>query len=481
MKIMGNLKLSKAVIIIFVFCAAAMASAQTLTTLANFDGANGSGPSGELIQATDGNFYGTTYFGGAYGSGTVFKVDPTGVLTTLYNFDYSDGYGPSAALVQATDGNLYGTTLYGGSGQGTAFKITLDGTLTTLYDFCIDCYDGFAPSGLIQAIDGNFYGTTQLGGEGTVDGGTVFTLTPSSTETPLHLFCSKMELEHGRYVCADGQQPNSTLVQRADGIFYGTTSFGGAYGGGTIFTITPAGKLGALYSFCAQLNCPDGWDPVAKLSLASNGRLYGTTSLGGANGFGTFFTISGHKLTTLYDFCAQTDCADGGGPTAMLVQATDGNFCGTISNGGAYKWGTAFKITPEGTLTVLYTFCAQTNCVDGSYPTAGLLQATDGSFYGTTYMGGSDNSGTVFRLSLGLGPFVKTLPTSGPVGSSVAILGTNLTGATAVSFTRTPATFTVVSSSEIMTTVPVGAKSGTVTVRTPSGTLKSNVRFHVTP
>jgi uncharacterized repeat protein (TIGR03803 family) len=167
---------------------------------------------------------------------------------------------------------------------------------------------------------------------------------------------------------------------------------------------------------------------------------------------------------------------DGSKPYARLVQATDGNFYGTTYQGGAGA-GTVFKITPGGTLTTLHSF----NQSDGTGP-FGLVQATDGNFYGTTYSGGANSYyGTIFSLSVGLGPFVKTLPTSGKVGAAVKILGTNLTGATRVSFNGTAAAFTVVSASEISTTVPAGATTGKVRVTTPGGTLLSNLAFRVTP
>src|ERR1039458_8611686 len=223
----------------------------------------------------------------------------------------------------------------------------------------------------------------------------------------------------------------------------------------------PAQTLTTLYSFCSQSGCPDGYSPYAGLVQATNGDLYGTTYFGGTGNGGTIFKIApGGTLTTLYSFCSQTNCADGGGPYAGLVQATSGDFYGTTALGGTGGWGTVFKITPGGTLTTLYSFCSQTNCTDGATPYAGLVQDTNGDFYGTTTHKGGAASGTVFSLSVGLGPFVETRPPYGKVGAAVKILGTNLTGAASVSFDGTAAVFTVVSSSEITTTVPAGASSG---------------------
>jgi uncharacterized repeat protein (TIGR03803 family) len=224
------------------------------------------------------------------------------------------------------------------------------------------------------------------------------------------------------------------------------------------------------------------------LVQGTNGNFYGTTWSGGANIAGTVFKITpAGKLTTLYSFCAQAGC-NGYSPDAGLVQATNGNFYGTTGLGGAHNYGTVFEITPAGKLTTLYSFCAQSGCADGSEPSVGLVEATNGNFYGTTTYGGANSSGcggygcgTVFSLSVGLGPSVETRPTSGKLGAAVIILGTNVTGATGVSFHGTAAKFEVVSKSEIKTTVPSGATTGYVTVTTAKGTLKSNVKFRVIP
>jgi uncharacterized repeat protein (TIGR03803 family) len=190
------------------------------------------------------------------------------------------------------------------------------------------------------------------------------------------------------------------------------------------------------------------------------------------------------SLTTLYSFCAQTNCTDGFAPEGVLAQA-GGDFYGTTSGGGADGRGTAFDITPSGTLTALSSLCSPDLCADGPY--AGLVQATNGTFYGTTVVGGTTTyicgagCGTVFSLSVGLPPFVETQPTSGKVGTAVKILGTNLAGVSEVTFNGTAAVFGVSSNSptEITATVPAGATTGKVRVLTPSGTLSSNVPFRV--
>src|ERR1035437_228051 len=362
-------------------------------------------------------------------------VLPARTFTTLHSFDGTDGGQPRAGLVQATNGDLYGTTgsggvnnnaecSYFGTGCGTVFKITPSGTLTTLYSFC-------AQSG-----------------------------------------------------CTDGYYPNAGLVQATNGDLYGTTAYGPNCPGvgpgcGTVFKITPSGALTTLYSFCSQSGCPDGSDPEAGLVQAANGDFYGTTRVGGTNSGGTAFRITrGRTLTTLYSFCSQSGCTDGSSPQSALVQATNGDLYGTTGYGGN-GYGTIFKITPSGELTTLYSLCSQSACTDGEYLVAALVQDTNGTFYGTTSSGGANGDGTVFSMSVGLGPFVETQTTSGKVGAAVKILGSDLTGATSVSFNGTAATFTVVSRYLITTTVPAGATTGKVQVVTPSGTLSSNVPFRV--
>jgi uncharacterized repeat protein (TIGR03803 family) len=378
-------------------------------------------------------------------------------------------------LVQASNGNFYGTTYEGGAhGSGTVFEITVSGTLTTVYNFCPlggFCTDGSSPhTGLIQAADGHLYGTTYSGG-GQNNSGTVFKITPSGTLTTLYSFCAAS-------ACADGAAPYSGLVLASNGYFYGITAHGGnREGAGTVFKITPSGTLTTLYNFCSLSACADGNEPLGALVQASNGAFYGTTYEGGANNYGTVFKITpSGSLTTLHSF----DLTDGANPYSGLVQATDGNLYGT-TNTSSTGYGTLFKITPTGTLTTLYNFCSLSDCPDGSNPYGGLAQDTNGKLYGTTSAGGIDREGTVFSLSVGLHPFVETQPASGTVGAAVKILGTNLTGATSVTFNGTASTFTVVSSSEITTTVPTGATTGKVKVVTSGRTLSSNVNFRVTP
>ncbi|MGB7585990.1 MAG: choice-of-anchor tandem repeat GloVer-containing protein [Terriglobales bacterium] len=415
---MTNLSLRRKACVVLVLLAitAIVSPAQTFTQWFQFDYADGGFPQPtSLVQGTDGSFYGVTYAGGVQHLGVVFKISSPGTSTTLFGFQGPNNAHSTAGLIQATDGNFYGTTSGFGFltphqrvlfSAGTIFKITGDGTLTTLYTFCnhTSCIDGSEPhAALVQAKNGIFYGTTTYGGAHNV--GTVFQMTADGTLTTLYSFCAQAG-------CADGAHPFAGLIQATDGNFYGATYQGGANNSGTIFEITAAGTLTTLYSFCAQAGCADGSQPYGRLVQATDENFYGTTYGGGAHKVGTVFKItSGGALTTLHSFSG----VDGANPYAGLVQATDGNFYGTTQNGGANKGGTVFEITPAGALTPLYDFCSQTNCADGAYPRGGLIQGTDGNFYGTTEKGGmmvkcslcgTQGEGTIFSLSVGLAPFV---------------------------------------------------------------------------
>jgi uncharacterized repeat protein (TIGR03803 family) len=336
----------------------------------------------------------------------VFKVTPTGTLTTLYSFcsetgttSYGaatclDGDKPEGSLIQADDGNFYGTASDGGvNGAGTVFKITPSGALTTLYSFCsqterngsgaFTCLDGGEPfAGLIQGTDGNFYGTTFGGGTNGL--GTLFQITPAGALTIVYSFCSQTRTtSYGAPICLDGAGLESGLIQASDGNFYGTTSGGGATsdsedagdgGAGTVFKITPTGALTTLYSFCSLKDssgqCVDGEYPQGVLIQANDGNFYGTTSGGGAsdvleNVAGTVFRITpAGALTTLYSFCSELSpgesgfCFNGDAPQGGVIQAGGGNFYGTAESGGLNDGGAVFKlsvslVTPEpATLTV---------------------------------------------------------------------------------------------------------------------------------
>jgi uncharacterized repeat protein (TIGR03803 family) len=539
------------------------------SSLACFNSANGAFPYGGLVQGIDGNYYGTTTSGGASGSGAVFRITPAGLLTNLYSFTGgNDGNRPVAGLLLGNDGNFYGTTFYGGTyGQGTIFRIAPNGALTTLAHF--DGFNGANPQAtMTQGSDGNLYGTTQNGGadgqgvlfrlsfvdppqittqpqdqsvfaganvlfsvaafgsfplsyqwqvNGTnlADGSTVFgsatrnltlnnvsltnigtysvlvtnslgsvtstgavlqvtssppvivlqptnqTLVPGATaifaaaaigNLPLsyqwqqngtnltdstNRFGSatstltltrvvepnsgtytvivsnaltqvtstgalltvisvtapgtRLTTLHGFTGTSDGGIPNG-LVQGTNGVLYGTTQSGGVISaGGTVFALSTSGVLTTLISFRGT----NGSKPEAALVQAADGNFYGTTFFGGLIGEGTVFRMTPDgSLATLYSF---TGDSDGSGPTAALVQGTDGNLYSTMGNGGQGGSGYVLRISLGGALTNLYSF---TNGVDGASPAAGLVQATDGNFYGMTPVG-AQSFGNIFQVTPG--------------------------------------------------------------------------------
>jgi uncharacterized repeat protein (TIGR03803 family) len=465
----------------FLVCAvlALPASAQTFVILHSFiGGTEGYAPDGPLVQGFDGKFYGVTGNGGTgsnsgcgtAGCGTVYGVGRYGKLTTLYSFcsqsNCPDGYGPYSRLAEGPYGTLYGVTSAGGvNSVGTAFKITPGGSFATLHSFCsqANCDDGAYPWALVEGWDGNLHGTTQISGVGAA-GGTVFKLSTGGQFSATNSF-----------VGLSTYDPDS-LIQGTDGNLYGTASGGNNCCAGIVFKVGPNG-LSVIYAFCAQSGCPDGEGP--SVTQAADGNLYGVTGTGGGGAnAGTFFKLTPDgTLTTLYHFCTLANCADGEFPAWPPIQATDGNFYGiTTQGGGSSNSGTIYRITLDGTLTTVHSFSAS----EGGQSWA-LTQGTDGAIYGATPFGGTYNRGTIFRLDVGLGPFVQPVLTFGKVGARVTILGTNLTGATAVSFNGMPTTFKVFAPTQIVTSVPAGATTGSITVTLPSGTLTSNVGFTVLP
>jgi uncharacterized protein (TIGR03437 family) len=304
-----------------------MTPAGSVTTLHVFNNTDGSTPYGGLVLGSDGNFYGTTWQGGTSRDGTVFQITPGGTLTSLYSFSGStDGMHPYGKLVQASDGNFYGTTSQGGSsGLGTVFTITSGGILTTLHTFTSRPDGGTPRDGLIQASDGYFYGTTSGGGANGL--GVVFRISTAGDFSVLHSFAS-----------TEGTSPYAALLEGSDGNFYGTTWQGGTKSDGTIFRITPTGKLTTLYNFTGadgknpsgaliqgsdgnlygttyqggdaiygvvfaittggaftrlhSFTGSDGQYPTAALLQADNGLFYGTAYQGGATNKGVIFSVS---------------------------------------------------------------------------------------------------------------------------------------------------------------------------------------------
>lgn len=365
--------------------------------LYSFTGTSGDGanPLSSLIIDSAGNFYGTTFSGGASQQGTVFKLNPgTGQETVLYSFTGTSGDGafPQAGLLMDSAGNLYGTTISGGSaGVGTVFKLNPSTSQeTVLHNFAGGNTDGAEPkASLIMDSTGNLYGTTNTGG--TLNEGVVFELnTSTSQETLLHGFNGTL---------GDGVNPAAALIMDSSGNLYGTTTGGGsAGGGGTIFKLNTSSQESVLYSFA--LTNGDGSTPDAGLIADSAGNLYGTTYTGGSANVGTVFelNVSTGQEKVLYNFLGGS--GDGANPQAGLVMDSAGNLYGTTNNGGPAGDGTIFKLNPStGQETVLHSFLGS----DGAHPHVGLMMDSAGNLYGTTFSGGSVGFGVAFKLNPGTG------------------------------------------------------------------------------
>ena len=362
-----------------VFTASAASAQSRFDVLHPFVGGEGTAPNAALIRGTDGNFYGTTWLGGAANGGTVYRVTSAGIVTVLHSFvgGAGDGLTAKAPLLQAADGTFYGTTVDGGTANlGTAFKITSSGTFTLLHSFIGFPEEGAHPyAGLIQGADGDLYGTTYNGGSS--DRGTIFKMTSAGVITTLYSFVGG----------ADGAHPYAALIQANDGNFYGATYAGDTQGLGRIFRMTPAGVLTPMHIFTSG---SDGANPIGGLVQGTDGNLYGTTHFGGASDLGTVYkmTLSG-TVTILHSFAG----SDGAYPDATLIEGDTGNFFGTATVGGA-GFGTVFMMTPSGIVTVLHIF---TSGVDGANPSSALIETPEKHFYGTTQAGGSDK-GVVYRI-----------------------------------------------------------------------------------
>jgi uncharacterized repeat protein (TIGR03803 family) len=316
---------------------------------------NGYNPLGNVIQATDGNFYGMVQSGGKYGKGVIYRCTPGGKETIIFNFnDTTTGGEPQGSLFQANDGNMYGMTLNGGAANaGTLFKITTAGVFTLLQNF--DGVNYNVPIGnLIQGTDGYLYGMTSQGG--TSNYGNIFQYNiTTNTLTNIHTFTN-----------SDGNGPNGTLLQASDGNFYGTTFFGGTTGDGTVFRCTTTGTVTTLFNFSNDIN---GSNPAGDLIEATDGNLYGLTGQSWEGGNGTLFRclIGSGSLTTLVNF----HDTNGMHPLGTLIQASDGNLYGMTSAGGGTGDGIIFEYTLSGSLTTLVNL----NGANGQKPFGKLLEA----------------------------------------------------------------------------------------------------------
>jgi uncharacterized repeat protein (TIGR03803 family) len=406
----------------------------TLTVLHHFLSAtDGSTPGGSLVQATDGNFYGTTQLGGQHTKGTIFRITPGGAFAVLRHLSGpTDGGNPFCSLVMSNDGHLYGMANTGGAnGFGTIFRITTGGTFTTLRSFAA-ASDGRSPYGsLVKGPDGTFYGLTSSGG--LHNAGTAFQYVPGGAFAVLRNFQPATDggnprgslvfgndghlyglnqagglnnngtifrltlgkafnvLKHFR-VSTDGGFPWGSLVKGADGSFYGMTKIGSGSTHGIIFRIT----TGSVFTLMKPLTlATTGGYPVGSLARGSDGNFYGTTSEGGSNQFGTIFRITPANVFTV--LAHLNGATPGSAPQESLVQGTDNAFYGTASTGGKFNYGTIFKIC-GGVTTVIRHL---DRLADGAYPKGTLVRGTDGHYYGTTSFGGTNGNGTIFRITTG--------------------------------------------------------------------------------
>lgn len=363
--------------------------AQTYSLLYSFSGApDGENPYASLTVDMKGNLYGTTSAGGSskacpIGCGTVFQLDISGKETVLRSLTNAQGgSSPRSALYRDSAGFLYGTSYEGGiPGAGTVFKLGARGNETVLHNFTGDSDGGYPYAGVIRDAAGNLYGTTQLGG-GTcwnyMGCGTIFKIAETGTFSVLYTFTGQN----------DGEFPVGGLILDASGNLYGTTATGSVFGCGAIFKLDTADTLTVLYSFGGQ---PDGCSPGASLIQDANGDFFGTTGVGGVYGYGTVFRLdSTGKETVLYSFSGNQD---GANPSyAGVVRDAKGTLYGTTLQGGTNGFGTVFKLDSAGKETVIHSFSGGN---DGMMPYGGLISDSAGNLYGATSLG----VGTVFKLT----------------------------------------------------------------------------------
>lgn len=430
----GRVSLPTELVVVFLsVLVGSTASAQTLSTLAGFNGINGSAPYlGSLVSDAGGNLFGTTSYGGANGDGTVFEIVKTASGYTaapvvLASFNDSDGAHPSSGLIIDANGDLFGTTNSGGAFEdGTVFEIanTTTGyasTPTTLVNFDVD-NGGFPESSLIADANGNLFGTT-VGG-GAFGDGTVFEIAKTATgyaSTPTTLVSFDGD---------DGASPIAGLVADSNGDLFGTTRLDGAYGFGTAFEIvnTTSGYDPAPVTL-VSFEGTEGEYPYSTLITDANGDLFGTTRSGGTLGYGTVFEIA--NTTSGYDSAPVTlvnfEYTNGANPYSGLIADSNGNLFGTTESGGTSGDGTIFEVanTTSGfssTPATLINF----DGANGENPYSGLIVDASGDLFGTTYSGGSSLDGTVYEVTgSGFVPpkqFAGTPGTPNCVGDSISTL-----------------------------------------------------------
>jgi uncharacterized repeat protein (TIGR03803 family) len=392
------------ILVVTVLATSTYAATEKVLHAFNGIGREGSEPLAGLVHDAAGNLYGTTLYGGTFANGTVFELSPKAgggwTEKVLYSFDAHGALPYTGGLILDATGNLYGTTYLGGAyGSGTVFELSPRAggrwTEKVLHNFNANGKDGYSPwGGLIFDTAGDLYGTTLSGGA--YRSGTVFELAPKAgggwTEDVLHDFD-----DNGN----DGSNPFAGLIFDAAGNLYGTTGGGGSRTFGTVFELTPKAGGGWTETILHSFNGEDGNDPYAGVIFDAFGNLYGTTGGGGAYTFGTVFELSpkaggGWSEKVLHNF--GNTGKDGNDPSGGVLLDAAGNLYGTTYSGGAYGLGTVFELTPKPaggwTEKILHTF----NGKNGAASDAGLIFDTSGNLYGTTREGGPHGDGIVFEI-----------------------------------------------------------------------------------
>jgi len=374
--------------------AAQSAPSRTFKVLYTFQGSSDGGePYAGLVRDAAGNLYGTAISSGAFGWGVVFKVDPSGTETVLHSFGdgSTDGRTPYGGLVRDKAGNLYGTTYEGGGigcvdGCGTVFKVDTTGTETVLHSFAGGTTDGCFPYAGLLLKAGNLYGTTQACGASSY--GTVFRLSTSGKETILHNFAGGT---------ADGANPlYGSLLMDTKGALYGVAQYGGTSNQGVVYKLNPSRALRVLYSFAGGTT--DGCNPDGTPAMDTLGNLYGTAVACGSSNMGVVWKVSkSGKEKVLHNFAG--GAKDGADPIAGVILDGNGNLYGDTQYGGGTGCfgtgcGTVYKVSATGKLTLLHIFAGS----EGALPFGGVIRDTKGNLYGTAFLGGTPDWGTVWQI-----------------------------------------------------------------------------------
>lgn len=413
---------------------ASPAAAGIFETLYRFDTASGAQPYSGVVIDASGNLFGTTSIGpgGGFGLGTVYRFGTDGTLSILHSFDGTDGRGPLAGLVAAPGrGSFYGATTGGGANdRGTIFRIGSDGSHSVLYNLDIATGANIENAMIVDKA-GNLFGVAASSSTGPYSAGSLFKFGTDGEFSVLHAFDNAFQ----------AGVPIGAPVLDPFGNLYGTTLFGGiggGYGGGTIFRLSADGDFSIVHSFAAA----DGVSPYGRLVSDLSGNIFGTTSQGGSGlGGGTIFRLATDgTYSVLHSFDTQSA---GYMPLGGLTIDAAGNLFGTTQRGGAFgDFGTIFRFGADGVFTTLHSFAGGDG---GQSPLPyGWLEAdANGNLYGTTTRGGAFDYGTIFKLS-DVGFVTSIDPPGGvipePASWAMMIAGFGLVGG-AMRRRRTPASF----------------------------------------